>query len=160
MNLPLLNFYLGLGPNDKGLMLKDILAWRDQKDWENCSAHFIQWVFPLPEPSNFNPNAPLLDADTLEAFKASAVCMANAAKAYAFAQRFLWQKGVSWLKKGDHNHLRITRIMRFMALVGYPTAARNIYHNVVKIARGKPEAVSETTLQFWQDAAGIVPEAT
>jgi hypothetical protein len=159
VNTDLLQFYLGIAPDSRGRMLTDILAWQDPNEWEKCH-DFIQWVFPLPEPSSFNPNAPLLDADTLEAFKASSVCMANAAKAYTFAQRFLWQKGVSWLNKGDHNHLRITRIMRFMALVGYPTAARNIYHNVVKIARGKPEAVSETTLQFWQDAAGIVPEAT
>lgn len=155
MNTNLLQFYLGLASDNEGRMLKDILTWQDPKQWES-SHSFIQWVFPLQEPSKFNPNAPLLDEETLELFKASETCMKNASLAYVFAQRFLWQQfGVGWLNKGDHNHLRITRIIKFLHLVGYPIAAKTVYHTVVKIARGKPEAVSPVTLQFWREAAGI-----
>ena len=136
-------------------MLKDILAWQDFREWDR-SHTFVQWIFPTNEVSKFNPDAPLLDEDTLEAFKCSETCMLNAAKAYTFAQRFLWQQfGVSWMKKADHNHLRITRIIKFLNLVGYPLAARNIYYNVIKIARGKPEVVSDITLDFWREAAAI-----
>lgn len=151
MNTRLLHFYLDLGPDDRGRMLQDILAWQDPKEWEKCH-DFIQWVFPLPEPSQFNTKAPLLDDETREAFMCSDKCMHNAAQAYLFAQRFLWQKGVTWLTPMNHNHLRITRIIRFLNLIGYGIAARNVYFNVTKIARRDPSAVSQVTLDFWKQA--------
>lgn len=151
MNLTLIQFYLGIGTDSEDRFLQDILAWQSMKEWEG-SHTFIQWVFPLPEPSRFNPDAPLLDAETLEVFKASQACMKHAAKAYIFAQRFLWQKGVTWMQPMDHNHLRITRIIRFFNLIGYTHAAKHIYLNVTQIARRDPKAVSEDTLEYWRQA--------
>ena len=45
----LLDFYRGLKADTEGRSLKEILAW-DEDDLE--AVHdFIQWLFPLPEPS-------------------------------------------------------------------------------------------------------------
>jgi hypothetical protein len=152
VNTRLLEFYLDQGTDSRGRMLREILAWEDPAEWERCH-DFIQWVFPLPEPSRFNPNAPLLDEDTLEAFRSSSHIQVNIAKAYVFAQRFLWNKGVTWLQPGDHNHLRITRIIRFLNLTGNKMAANHVYKQVVQLAKTEPEAVSDFTLEFWRQAS-------
>lgn len=41
--------------------------WSDDK-WNACH-DFIQWLFPLKEPSNFNPDAPLLSDEDIQEFK-------------------------------------------------------------------------------------------
>lgn len=151
MNTQLLEFYLDQGTDSRGRTLQEIVAWEDPAEWEKCH-DFIQWVFPLPEPSRFNPNAPLLDEDTLEVFRTSPRIQVNIAKAYAFAQRFLWIKGVSWLQPGDHNHLRITRIIRFLNLTGNTMAANHVYKMVCQLAKTSPDSISDTTLEFWQQA--------
>lgn len=155
MNTALISFYLNEGADSRGRYFRDIVAWEDPNEWEKCH-DFIQWVFPLPEASRFNPDAPLLDPDTLEVFRSSQGIQINAGKAYIFAQRFLWQqKETSWLKEGDHNHLRITRIIRFFNLIGFEKAARHVYNNVVQLASTRPGVVSETTLDFWALALNL-----
>ena len=56
-------------PNPSGYTHFDILHnWSDD-DWEGIH-DFIQWVFPLKEPSNFNPDAPLLTDEDIAIFQA------------------------------------------------------------------------------------------
>ena len=61
------DFYLGTRPDTEGRFLKDLWSWSD-RDLEEVH-DFIQWLFPLPEPSQFNPDAPLLTAEDIAAFK-------------------------------------------------------------------------------------------
>jgi hypothetical protein len=49
----LLDFYRGVGADTEGRRLEDILAWPDD-DLEEVH-DFIQWLFPLPEPSRASP---------------------------------------------------------------------------------------------------------
>jgi hypothetical protein len=52
-------FYSGEAPDDRGRFLREIQQWPDQR---LESVHdFIQWMFPLTEPSPVNPDAPVLD---------------------------------------------------------------------------------------------------
>src|SRR5262245_5587601 len=62
----LLDFYRGEGTDAEGRRLDDILAWRDGR--LEAVHDFIQWLFPLPEPSRFNPDAPLLTPHDIAAF--------------------------------------------------------------------------------------------
>ena len=56
-------------PNPSGYSHFDIVHnWSDD-DWEGIH-DFIQWVFPLKEPSQFNPEAPLLTDEDIAIFKA------------------------------------------------------------------------------------------
>jgi hypothetical protein len=48
----LLAFYRGQAPDDAGRWLKDIWEWDDEQ--LETTHDFIQWLFPLPEPSRFN----------------------------------------------------------------------------------------------------------
>jgi hypothetical protein len=152
VNTHLLSFYLDVGSDSEGRYLQDILAWEDYDQWDR-SHDFIQWVFPLPEPSQFNPDAPLLDEETQQMFRNHRVIQSNVTKAYAFAQRFLLSDGgYPWLRPRDHNHLRITRILRFFNLVGQESKAMHIYEAVLELASFIPGVVSELTLEFWQNA--------
>ena len=81
------NFHRGLGTDTEGRLLTDILAWPDD-DFE--AVHdFIQWLFPLPEPSQFNPDTPLLTKDDTAAFKSNSVLHANLMKSFERILAFL-----------------------------------------------------------------------
>lgn len=152
MNQELVDFYSDVGRDSKGRKLQDILAWEDPNEWEKCH-DFIQWVFPLPEPSRFNPDAPLLDAETLQVFRTTPRIYRNVTKAYLMAHRFLFVKEPTWLEPGDHNHLRITRIIRFLNLMGSTKMSSQIHKHAVELAEANPGAVSKTTLEFWRQAS-------
>src|SRR5436190_6237830 len=83
----LLEFYAGRGTDSEGRRLADILAW-DDEDLEQVH-DFIQWLFPLPERSNFNPDAPLLSTKDIAAFRADAHLRANLEKSFARILTFL-----------------------------------------------------------------------
>ncbi|MGP9535985.1 hypothetical protein [Halomonas sp. AOP42-E1-30] len=50
-----------------------------------------------------------------------------------------------WLKAGGHNHLRITRMIRSLALCHQPDLARTFQQAVIKV-------VSETSIRYWREA--------
>jgi hypothetical protein len=54
----LVDLYRGRAVDTEGRSLKDVLSWPD--DELEVVHDFVQWLFPLPEPSRFNPDAPLL----------------------------------------------------------------------------------------------------
>ena len=66
----LLRFYRLEGPDMHGRTLPEIWAW-DAARLEDVH-DYIQWLFPLPEPSAFNPRAPILTPETIAAFLADA----------------------------------------------------------------------------------------
>ena len=64
---PIIAFYRDGARDDRGRTLAEILDWSDDR---LESVHdFIQWLFPLPEPSGANPDAPTLDPATVQAFR-------------------------------------------------------------------------------------------
>src|SRR5258706_5498982 len=59
-------FYSGSATDHRGRFLREIQSWNFDKLEEEHD--FIQWLFPLPEPSPVNPAAPTLDAATIAEF--------------------------------------------------------------------------------------------
>ena len=59
---PVVAFYRGEMPDSQGRRLADIQAWDDER--LEIVHDYIQWLFPLPERSAFNPKAPLLAPGT------------------------------------------------------------------------------------------------
>jgi hypothetical protein len=79
----LLNFYRGQGTDTEGRLLKDIWAWGD--DDLEAVHDFIQWLFPLPEPSRFNPDAPRLTEHDITAFRSEDILRANLGQSFTRA---------------------------------------------------------------------------
>lgn len=162
----LLDFYRGNGLDSEGRSLEEILSWSDD---ELESVHdFIQWLFPLPEPSHFNPGAPLLSEADIAAFKNDPVLRANLLKCF---ERILDFLGFSMTADGkvlegdnfparvsevwavpNHNWLRITRILRCLTLAGMEPQARNLYDRLVELHTSSRFPIPSSTFGYWTSA--------
>lgn len=66
----LLGFYSDVEPDNRGRFLRGIQNWPDHE--LERTHDYIQWLFPLDEPSGFNLNAPTLNAYTINRFRSDA----------------------------------------------------------------------------------------
>jgi len=62
-----------------------------------------------------------------------------------------------WLSPGNHNHLRLTRIMTSLGELGLPERARALWECLSQIAVDFPDRVTPTTLAYWRSAGGSLP---
>ena len=168
---PIVVFYSG-GVDGNGRTLREILAWSDTtlEDVHD----YIQWVFPTRQPSAVNPSAPLVTADTIRAFAADADLRRALLDAFTRMLTFYGlrrearddgtvqveideakfaDRAGRWLRPNNHNHLRLTRILTSLRLLGLRDHSRALFACLATIARDHPDAVSATTLAYWRRAA-------
>src|ERR1700674_5375280 len=136
----IIGFYSGIEPDHRGRYLHEIQQWAD--DQLEDVHDFIQWLFPLPEPSGFNAAAPILTRDSIRDFRARPelqenlrVSLLRMLSFYGLELRSDEEVSVArspnfattstaWLSAGNHNHLRITRILRCLTLLGLESEAK------------------------------------
>lgn len=111
---------------------------------------FIQWLFPLRERSGANPTAPRLDDATVEAFRSRPELRANLRRSYDRMLAF-YKADLRWLTPGDHNHLRLTRMMISLRTLGLEEEARELFDYVTGLAAQRG-GVAADTLRYWRDA--------
>ncbi|KAL8715632.1 MAG: hypothetical protein Q9225_006363, partial [Loekoesia sp. 1 TL-2023] len=58
-----------------------------------------------------------------------------------------------WVTRFDHNHLRITRIIRSCRVLGLEEEAEAFYAALVKVAEERKGTISQKTMMFWRRAA-------
>lgn len=163
MTSALLTFYRGHGVDAAGRAIEDIWAW-DQRRLE-MTHDYIQWLFPLPEPSRFNPTAPLLSVTDITAFREDADLRARVGRSldlmlafYGLARRngavvrcASFADAAGWVEPLNHNHLRLTRIMLFLRQVGLGAQADALLACLEDIAGHEGAAtISARTLAFWR----------
>jgi hypothetical protein len=158
-------FYLGQAPDHLGRTLEDILRWNDDK--LEAGHDYIHVLFPLLEPSAHIPTAPVLDAATLEEFRKNPIIQKNLLRAFGVMLRFygfqldgtrravspavdFQSKAGNWLFVGDHNHLRITRILKCLSACGLDDYAAGFLRALLAVA--EPGRVSEETIGYWKRA--------
>lgn len=163
---PIVAFYSG-GRDDRGRTLEDILSWNDER---LESVHdYIQWVFPTRQPSSVNPFAPLATDATARAFAEDAQLRGRLDRAFHRMLRFYGLRenadgaidrdperfavrAREWLHPGNHNHLRLTRIMESLTTLGLPDRAAALHDCLVNRVAREHGRVSETTLRYWKAA--------
>jgi hypothetical protein len=161
------DFYSGVSRDHRGRSLEDVLGWSD--DRLEAVHDFIQWLFPLPEASPVNPSAPLLTRAAIEAFHARPELRARLRLSFermlrvyglelrdsplevARAENFPARAG-NWLRPGNHNHLRITRILRCCALAGLDAEARVFLKRLEAIYSESRGKISAESLRYWREA--------
>ena len=164
---PLLAFYAGEGTDAAGRTIADIWSW-DHRRLEIIH-DFIQWLFPLPEPSRFNPDAPLLSPADSAAFRADAGLQQRVRTSLDLMLEFLGLKRegtvitrgpyfaqgpAHWLDPANHNHLRLTRIMLFLRHAGLAVEAAGLLACLEDIAaREGAGKILPRTLAFWRATA-------
>jgi hypothetical protein len=160
----LLAFYRGEGPDAAGRTIDEVWAF-DHRRLEMVH-DFIQWLFPLPEPSRFNPDAPLLTADDIAAFRHDPELRRRAVRSLDLMLDFYGlertdgeiRRGKNfakahWLTALNHNHLRLTRILLFLRHAGLEGEAQAFFACLADIAAHEGRgAISERTLAFWNEA--------
>jgi len=162
----LVDFYRGDATDIEGRWLSEILAW-DDEEFELVH-DFIQWLFPLEEPSRFNPDAPLLTATDRAELQCDPVIRENLLKSYSRILTFLGlsrndaggiDEGPNFSRRADdvwqspnHNWLRITRILRSLYLVGLEAEARQLYARLDAIYTSRRFPITAETFGYWTEA--------
>jgi hypothetical protein len=141
-------FYEGSGADDRGRSLEDVLRFEDGA--LEYTHDFIQWLFPLRERSGANPSAPVLDDAAVAAFHARPELRSALRRAYGRMLAF-YKADLTWLTPGNHNHLRLTRMLVSLRTLGLDFEARELYEWITGLA-GRHGGVTETTLRYWYDA--------
>ncbi len=166
---PLLAFYCGRGRDDRERLLEDILAF--SFDELERTHDYIQWLFPLFERSGANPGAPVLDEATAAAFRSDRALRQQVERSLQLMLRFYGlevttargaeridrsdrfdERKRTWLTPGNHNFLRLTRILTFLSILRTDELSRALLECLERIAAEFPEIVSEDTLKYWKRA--------
>jgi hypothetical protein len=166
VNDALLAFYAGAGTDAAGRRLDDI--WRFSHAELEDNHDYIQWLFPLTERSAFNPRAPILDAATIERFRADEslrhnlersvdVMLAfygleNAGDRIVRAPTFA-ERSANWLTPSNHNFLRLTRILKSLSLLGLEHRAAQLLACLEEIYAINTRVIAERTVSFWRSTA-------
>ena len=141
------DFLTDQGRDAAGRTLDQVLAFGDRELERHHD--FIQWLFPLAEASAAVPGSPVLTSADISALKASAEAQTHLAAAAARMGRF-YDENDHWLRASDHNHLRITRIIKSQRMLCGDPAADAFRRRIPARAEGTP--VSATSRRYW-DAA-------
>jgi len=162
----IVQFYSGFAPDHRGRFLRDIIEWPDER---LESVHdFIQWLFPLPEASPVNPHAPVIDRETVEAFaarpdlrEALRISFERMLRFYGFALTYgpevartpaFPERAENWLHPGNHNHLRITRILKCLTILGLKAEASAFERSLESVYEEHRDRITPVTLRFWRQA--------
>jgi hypothetical protein len=171
-NSRIIGFYSGADPDHRGRYLHEIQRWSD--DQLEKVHDYIQWLFPLPEPSGFNLAAPVLSRESIQEFRARPDLQEKLRGSfrrmvsfYGLEARLGGQVTVNrastfaakapvWLSPGNHNHLRITRILGCLNVLGLEAEAKAFFDCLSEIyndEQNKPmPAISDETMRYWREA--------
>jgi len=152
----LIGFYLDEQPNPEGRTLSGIWAMSDDELMDTHDV--VQWLFPLPDKSQFNPSAPLLTPRHRELFLEDPRLKRNLLKSF---HRFLGVFGLAfgngqvyqvrhvdiWMSL-NHNWLRFTRILKCLTLLGLPAEALAFFDFLLH------KVGDVDSLHYWRAAVG------
>ena len=147
MDTRLIAFLTSDGTNGSGRRFTDVIAFDD--DALEDHHDFIQWLFPLDEPSRAVPGSPVLDAQTIATVRGSPVAQERLAQASRRMLTF-YRATTAWRRPFDHNHLRITRIIKSLRLLGSDETADAFRRDIKALAAGAP--IDASARAFWDRA--------
>lgn len=154
----------------QGRDLPTILAWSDPH--LEYSHDYIQTLFPLPERSPIDPSAPVINRATFTAFRSrpelrsqlrqalNRICLFYGFRLQGDINTFTVERqgsGVfeararNWVTRFNHNHLRISRIIRSLRVLGLDEEAKAFFDAVKKV-HDDTARISDRSLMFWTRA--------
>lgn len=158
-------FYLNQGRDIEGRTLLQIQNMNFNKK-ESCH-NYIQWLFPTDQASKFNHRAPQFDMEQFEIFSQNATIKENVKLSFLKMLEFYGleyqentmivqkrsnfdDRAKNWLTKGNHNLLRISRILRSLNLFGLITTAQALQQFLMSL---QPHpAITKNNMDFWTKA--------
>ena len=164
----IIRFLAGRAPDDKGRFLTAIQQWPD--DRLEAAHDFIQWLFPLRDRSGANPDAPVLTGADIAEFRSRPELRETLRSSFVRMLRFYGfemaggplcvrsanfpERSKNWLRPWNHNHLRITRILKSLMLLGLEAEAQAFFACLKDVYDEGGNSISGETFAFWQSASG------
>jgi hypothetical protein len=145
----IVSFLEGKTPDYRGRTFAMLLQ---QSDHQAETTHdYIQWMFPLDEPSRSVNGAPVLNELEIDEIRQSSLAQANLAKSARWFLGFL-ERNDHWVTKYNHNHLRITRVIRSLRLLASEGAADEFRDKVLALAGDRLNLVDQKAREFWANS--------
>lgn len=161
----LIDFYRGTGTDGAGRTIAEVWAFSDDEMEQHHD--FIQWLFPLREPSRFNPDAPLLTDADVAAFRAEPSLRDHLRRSLDRFLGFLGLERINgevhpgrdfpskrdvWLYP-NHNWLRITRVLHCLRLLGLDDERTALFKGLSGLRERGEARIAQDTWHYWHDAA-------
>ncbi|MFL6247852.1 MAG: opioid growth factor receptor-related protein [Thermoanaerobaculia bacterium] len=167
---PILRFYRLEDTDSEGRTLTEIWTWNHVQ--LERTHDYIQWLFPLRRRSSFNWAAPVLTEETVKAFLDDSELRERFKRSFRLMLNFYGLALVEppdgpvsimtgpefavrsrqWLRADDHNHLRLSRILASMHLLGFAAYSRALFQCLDGISAQNPGCVTDETLGYWRRA--------
>jgi hypothetical protein len=145
----IVGFLEGKTPDHRGRILAMLLQ---QTDYQAETNHdYIQWLFPLDEPSRSINGAPVLTELEIDEIRQSSLAQANLAKSARWFLGFL-ERNDHWITKYNHNHLRITRVIKSLRLLASDKAADEFRDKVLALAVDNLNLIDQKARGFWANS--------
>ncbi len=164
VNHSILDFYQGKA-NNRGVHLEEIWRW-DYKRLED-QHDYIQYLFPLFTKSAFNPSAPVSNSSVMTQFNQEKILRDKMLKSFQVMLHFYGleldgqkvkigpnfaERKKNWIQPGNHNFLRITRILNSLCLHGLKSYADSFLKTLEGIYKNHLELIAKNTFGHWQRA--------
>lgn len=161
----IVEFYRREKPDSEGRMLEEYWGWGN--DTLEQLHDFIQWMFPLNEPSAVNLDAPLVTREDQDAFRREPLLQSSMRRSLSVFLNFLglemrqdghvdrranFGQRISLWRASNHNWLRITRMLKSLRLLGFEKEAREVW-KCLRQLHEKEGYVSEHSFGYWREAA-------
>jgi hypothetical protein len=143
----IVNFLEGIGTDSRGRHLDQILD-EDNRFWENTH-DFIQWLFPLNEESRAVKNSPVLIDEEIAMIRSSERAQEGIRSATTRYQSFLLNT-TPWKNAHNHNHLRITRVIKSLRLLMTDEAADAFKYWVAGQLGDRIDSINPESKRFWR----------
>jgi len=145
----IVSFLEGKTPDHRSRILAMLLQ---QTDHQAETTHdYIQWLFPLNEPSRSVNGAPVLTEMEIDEIRKSGLAQANLAKSARWFFGFL-ERNDRWITKYNHNHLRINRVIKSLRLLTSDKAADEFRDKVLQAAGDNLNLVDQKARGFWTNS--------
>jgi len=145
----IVDFLKGAGTDGAGRTVFDVVAMDDRAI--ERTHDFIQWLFPLAELSGANRRAPVLSAADVEEVQACGMCQVALAAATDRMSAF-YSHNTHWLVPHDHNHLRITRIIKSLRLLRGDDEADEFRAMILGLDEAADRPASVDSRRYWTTA--------
>jgi hypothetical protein len=168
----IVDFYRGETLHPSGVSIDTIWGWNDRQ--LEVSHTYIQWLFPLREPSRAVPGSPTITEAEARLFRNDHDLRERVLRSFRLMLGFYGfvmkpaadpasgptiapaddfeTKSRRWLTPSNHNHLRITRILRSMVLLGLKREAVEWFAALQRVYVANADIIGPTTYEYWHDA--------
>jgi hypothetical protein len=167
-----LDFHRGELRHPSGVTIESIWGWHHGRlEHEHT---YIQWLFPLRDPSRAVPDSPTITESEVREFNRDPALRDRVLRSFRLMLGFYGftmgpaanaagggtimpapdfaATSRTWLTPGNHNHLRITRILKSLCILGLRPEAREWFAALQRVYAANADKIGNVTYDFWRKA--------